>query len=95
MKQKIFRLLSMLSLFVLYCSTAGAASENDLVAIDGSYTFVAQNHISAKTGKGTMYDNNRVFSPAGNNYANNKGSSALGKNCLRLKSLQNTLVFKV
>ena len=95
MKQKLFRLLSMLSLFVLYCSTAGAASENDLVAIDGSYTFVAQNHISATTGKGTMYDNNRVFSPAGNNYANNKGSSALGKNCLRLKSLQNTLVFKV
>lgn len=95
MKQKIFRLLSMLSLFVLYCSTAGAASENDLVAIDGSYTFVAQNHISARTGKGTMYDNNRVFSPAGNNYANNKGSSALGLNCLRLKSLQNTLVFKV
>ena len=25
MKQKLFRLLSMLSLFVLYCSTAGAA----------------------------------------------------------------------
>ena len=95
MKQKIFRLLSMLSLFVLYCSTAGAASESDLVAIDGSYTFVAKDHMNGKTIAANTLLDNRVFSPAGNDYANNKGSSALGLNCLRLKSLQNTLVFKV
>ena len=95
MKQKLFRLLSMLSLFVLYCSTAGAASESDLVAIDGSYTFVAKDHMNGKTIAANTLLDNRVFSPAGNDYANNKGSSALGLNCLRLKSLQNTLVFKV
>lgn len=96
MKQKLFRLLSMLSLFVLYCSTAGAASENDLVAIDGTYTFVAENFMNEQNiAEETLLDNNRVFSPKGNSYNGKKGTSGLGKNCLRLKSLQNTLVFKV
>ena len=86
----------MLSLFVLYCSTAGAASENDLVAIDGTYTFVAENFMNEQNiAEETLLDNNRVFSPKGNSYNGKKGTSGLGKNCLRLKSLQNTLVFKV
>ena len=46
MKQKLFRLLSMLSLFVLYCSTAGAINDatlNQLSPISSNHVFIIEN----------------------------------------------------
>ena len=72
-----------------------------LTEITESYTFIADDFNSAGTlpiSKGTMLDNGKVYSPAGNNAATNKKSSEINGashlNSMRLKGAQNSLVFK-
>ena len=55
MKQKIFRLLSMLSLFVLYCSMAGAETENNPSSNDTKNIDIV----------GTSYTIAGAFNPSG------------------------------
>ena len=72
-----------------------------LTEITESYTFIADDFNSAGTlpiSEGTMLDNGKVYSPAGNNAATNKKSSEINGashlNSMRLKGAQNSLVFK-
>ena len=62
MKQKLFRLLSMLSLFVLYCSTAGAETEKnpssnatkDIDIVGTSYTIAGAFNPSGTDSQGII-----------------------------------------
>ena len=72
-----------------------------LTEITESYTLIADDFNSAGTlpiSEGTMLDNGKVYSPAGNNAATNKKSSEINGashlNSMRLKGAQNSLVFK-
>ena len=79
-----------------------AATIDDLVAISESWVFLADS-ITANGTSGltanNLYADNRIFTPTGNSYANNKGESTIGGekhlNCLRLKNVQDRLAFKV
>ena len=100
MKKKLFTLLTLL---VCVCTGAWASTVDDLATISADYTFIADNITSNGTvglTAGTLYDNNRIFSPLGNSAATNKGSSTIGGfshyNSLRIKkSDQDVLAFKV
>ncbi len=72
-----------------------------LTEITESYTFIADDFNLAGTlpiSEGTVLDNGKVYSPAGNNAATNKKSSEINGashlNSMRLKGAQNSLVFK-
>ena len=96
------KILSLLTLLLCIASGAWAATVDDLVAINGNYTFIADNITSngtVKLTKNTLYDNGRIFTPTGNCVAANKGNSTIDGvehlNSLRLKNDQDQLAFKV
>lgn len=100
--KKILSLIALLMLFVAGGQNAVAATIDDLVAITGEYTFIADNITSNGTvglTASTLYDEGRIFTETGNTAAKNKGSitfaGASHLNSLRLKNTQNTLIFKV
>lgn len=100
--KKILSLIALLMLFVAGGQNAVAATIDDLVAITGEYTFIADNITSNGTvglTANTLYDGGRIFTETGNTAAKNKGSitfaGASHLNSLRLKNIQNTLIFKV
>ena len=100
MKKQLFTLLTLL---VMCVTGAWGSTVDDLVEISSNYTFIADDVTDNGT-KGlsanTLYDSNRIFSPLGNSYATNKGSSTIDGvshyNSLRVKSnTQDVLAFKV
>ncbi len=100
MKKQLFTLLTLL---VMCVTGAWGSTVDDLVEISSNYTFIADDVTDNGT-KGlsanTLYDSNRIFSPSGNSYATNKGSSTIDGvshyNSLRVKSnTQDVLAFKV
>ena len=96
------KILSLLTLLLCIASGAWAATVDDLVAINGKYTFIADDITSNGTVKltaNTLYDNDRIFAPTANTVAYNKGNSTIDGvqhlNSLRLKKTQDQLIFKV
>ena len=95
---KIFAVAAMITMSL----TAWSAAVSDLVAIDNDWTFIAERYtINGTLGltRNTLYADGKIFTPTGNNPANNKGNSYINgvarKNCLRLKNVQDRLAFKV
>ncbi|MGN1116161.1 MAG: S-layer homology domain-containing protein, partial [Candidatus Ornithomonoglobus sp.] len=81
---------------------ASAADENDLVPISSDYTYWFDDITSAGTAAvaAGMFGDDHFYSPTGNNTPSaGKGSHTIGDakyyNSLRIKNVQDTLVFKV
>ncbi|MBR4650524.1 MAG: chitobiase/beta-hexosaminidase C-terminal domain-containing protein [Prevotella sp.] len=97
------KILSIFALLMTIVIGAKASTVDDLATISADYTFIADNITNnGTTGltKENLYDNNRIFSPLGNNVSTQKGSSTIGGvshyNSLRIKSsTQDVLAFKV
>ena len=96
------KILSFFSLALLSIGIAWAATADDLVTISSDYTFIADNFTSngtVKLEKDQLYDEGRIFANTGNSVASNKGKSKIGEkeylNSLRVKNVQDQLVFKV
>ena len=82
--------------------SAWSVTVDDLVTIRKSYTFTADEYTDNGTSEwdaNTLRADNRIYTPTGNSVAQSKGKSAIhGQshlNCLRLKNVQNRLVFRV
>ncbi|MBQ7530252.1 MAG: hypothetical protein IJT12_00915 [Paludibacteraceae bacterium] len=91
-----------LILCALISVSAWSVTVDDLMAIQKSYTFTADEYTDNGTGEwtaGTLYAEGRIFTPTGNTVAQSKGKSVIhGQshlNCLRLKNVQNRLAFRV
>ena len=105
---KMKKMLSLLTAAALSASCAvgfttgaSAATEADLVPISTSMTYWFDDATSNGTvgiEKGALFGGNQFYTSTGNSKANNKGSHTVGGNkylnSLRLKDVQNTLVFK-
>ena len=79
-----------------------ASTVDDLVAIDHDYVFIADdvtNNGADGLTENTLYAGDHILSLGGNSAAANKGNSTIQGvshlNCLRIKSTQNRLAFKV
>jgi len=82
--------------------SAWSVTVDDLVTIQKSYTFTADEYTDNGTSEwtaNTLRADNRIFTPTGNSVAQSKGKSTIhGQshlNCLRLKNVQNKLAFRV
>ena len=101
------KILSLLALLVIslvggLSAMAQSGTVDDLVAITSDYTFIADNVTANGTTAltaNTLYDEKRIFANTGNSVNASKGKSTIGGvehlNCLRLKNIQDQLVFKV
>ena len=101
------KILSLLALLVIslvggLSAMAQSGTVDDLVAITSDYTFIADNFTANGTTAltaNTLYDEKRIFANTGNSVNASKGKSTIGGvehlNCLRLKNIQDQLVFKV
>ena len=91
-----------LILCALISVSAWSVSVDDLVPISRSWTFTADEYTDNGTSEwtaNTLRADNRIYTPTGNSVAQSKGKSTIhGQshlNCLRLKNVQNRLVFRV
>ena len=82
--------------------SAWSVTVDDLVTIRKSYTFTADEYTDNGTSEwtaNTLRADNRIYTPTGNSVAQSKGKSTIhGQshlNCLRLKNVQNRIVFRV
>ena len=82
--------------------SAWSVTVDDLLTIQKSYTFTADEYTDNGTSEwtaNTLRADNRIYTPTGNSVAQSKGKSAIhGQshlNCLRLKNVQNKLAFRV
>lgn len=82
--------------------SAWSVTVDDLVTIQKSYTFTADEYTDNGTSEWTAHTlraDRRIFTPTGNSVAQSKGKSTIhGQshlNCLRLKNVQNRIVFRV
>ncbi|MGN0236199.1 MAG: pectinesterase family protein [Paludibacteraceae bacterium] len=92
----------LMALCALVTTSVWSSTVDDLVPISKNWTFIADDYTANGTvglDKNTLYAGGKIFTPTGNSYANNKGSSTFGGgthlNSLRLKLFQDVLVFKV
>lgn len=89
-------------LCALMSISAWGVTVNDLVAVKKSWTFTADEYTDNGTSEWTAHTlraEHRIFTPTGNTVAQSKGKSSIhGQshlNCLRLKNVQNRIVFRV
>ena len=100
MQHRLF--IATLTLCALISISAWSVTVDNLTPIKKSYTFTADEYTDNGTSEWTansLRAEGRIFTPTGNTVAQSKGKSTIHGgahlNCLRIKNVQNKLVFKV